>query len=114
MEDINNKVTIISMGDRDKKGRFTKGVKPAGRTKGVPNVTTAHMRQAYSSIFADNMEGLRSTLADLRETDPLEYAKLVIIIGNKALPSLVAVAVGNSEGTAQKQTFKIGGQDIIF
>lgn len=67
---------------------------PNGRPKGVPNKTTAELRELVSQIFAENMETLR---ADLQALEPQERVKIILQLATYILPKPTETPLSKEE-----------------
>lgn len=59
---------------------------PKGRTPGVPNRTTAEMKEIINTIVANQIGKVSSTLDDLRESDPDKYLNMLFKLMEFVMP----------------------------
>ena len=64
-----------------------------GRKKGVPNRTTAQMRDMIIQIVNDNLEGIAEALEEIREKDKAQYIKLAQKFAEMVLPKQQEIAL---------------------
>ena len=55
-------------------GEFRGKINREGRKKGVPNKSTAEIRESFSLLLSNNLEKLQS---DLNELEPFQRIKIV-------------------------------------
>ena len=70
--------------DRDDKGRFL-SENQAGRKAGVPNRSSAQIRDSFQQLLEENLEQLRE---DIRSLEPKERVQLLLSLANYILPKL--------------------------
>ena len=66
-----------------KKGQVTN---PKGRQKGVPNKTTAEVKEIVNTIISDQIVKVSATLDSLRETDPDKYLNMLFKLMEFVMP----------------------------
>jgi hypothetical protein len=66
-----------------KKGQVTN---PKGRQKGVPNKTTAEVKEIVNTIISDQIGKVGSTLDAIRETDPDKYLNMLFKLMEFVMP----------------------------
>jgi hypothetical protein len=65
-----------------------------GRPKGVSNKVTTKIRDAFSKLIEDNLEGLDSDLKSLKHS---ERIKFIIDLASFILPKMKALEVTNND-----------------
>lgn len=66
-----------------------------GRTKGTPNVSTKHIRDAFTNILNDNLDALRE---DIKSMDSKQRPKVLMELSKFILPQLKATELSTREG----------------
>ena len=59
---------------------------PKGRVPGVPNKTTAEMKEIINSIVGGQLGNVTATLDSLRETDPDKYLNMLVKLMEFVVP----------------------------
>lgn len=78
------------------KGTFVKGDKRAGRRAGVPNKTTADVREAIAQIAQRNVEKVEQWLAEIE--DPARRVSLFLDLCEYHIPKLQRTELTGKDG----------------
>lgn len=77
-----------------------------GRKAGTPNVLTSHIKETIAMIAEEELPKLAETMAAIRKTSPVNYAKLVIKLAELILPKKQEVEITNEESIDVKATLE--------
>lgn len=99
----NNKNTKSNRGSI-KKGEVRN---PKGRGKGVPNKSTAQIREAYQKLVDDNLDNMKVWLEKVAEDDPNKALDMMLKLSEYFIPKLARQELTGADG---KDLFK----DIRF
>jgi hypothetical protein len=75
--------------------------KTGGRIKGVPNKTTAEIREQFQKLVSNNIELLEN---DIKALEPMQRIKTIIELSKFVLPTMRAIEVTENENN--KTEFK--------
>ena len=67
-----------------------------GRKAGIPNKVTTKIRDAFSKLIEDNLEGLENDLKSLKHSDRIKF---IIDLASFIVPRLKAIEVTNNDVT---------------
>jgi hypothetical protein len=70
-----------------------------GRPPGLPNKTTAIVRQLFADILEKEQDNFREALETLRTTNPKEYVMVMTKLSQRFLPEMTATALSNADGS---------------
>lgn len=73
---------------------------PNGRPAGVPNRTTAQIKQVFADLLEGREEQLADSLERLREKDPKSFLELFIKISERFVPALSRQELTGADGEA--------------
>ena len=57
---------------------FEKGNNLAGSRKGIPNKTTAEIRNAFQLLIEDNLDNMKVWLSDVAQEDPERALEIML------------------------------------
>ena len=66
-------------------------IKEGGRTKGIPNKTTAKAKELIMSAIDEQSIYFNDTMKEVRESNPIEWTKLMIKLMDFVLPKKIDV-----------------------
>lgn len=67
---------------------FEKGNNLAGSRKGVPNKTTAEIRNAFQLLIEDNLDNMKVWLSDVAAEDPERALEIILKMSEYIVPKL--------------------------
>ena len=67
---------------------FQKGNQLAGSRKGVPNKTTAEIRNAFQMLVEDNLDNMKVWLSDVAQEDPERALEIMLKMAEYIVPKL--------------------------
>lgn len=67
---------------------FEKGNQLAGSRKGVPNKTTAEIRNAFQLLIEDNLDNMKVWLSDVAQEDPERALEIMLKMAEYIVPKL--------------------------
>ena len=67
---------------------FEKGNQLAGSRKGVPNKTTAEIRNAFQLLVEDNLDNMKVWLSDVAQEDPERALEIILKMSEYIVPKL--------------------------
>ena len=67
---------------------FQKGNQLAGSRKGVPNKTTAEIRNAFQMLVEDNLDNMKVWLSDVAQEDPEKALEIILKMSEYIVPKL--------------------------
>lgn len=67
---------------------FKKGNNLAGSRKGVPNKTTAEIRNAFQLLIEDNLDNMKVWLSDVAAEDPERALEIILKMSEYIVPKL--------------------------
>lgn len=67
---------------------FEKGNNLAGSRKGVPNKTTAEIRNAFQLLIEDNLDNMKVWLSDVAQEDPERALEIMLKMAEYIVPKL--------------------------
>ncbi len=67
---------------------FEKGNQLAGSRKGVPNKTTAEIRNAFQMLVEDNLDNMKVWLSDVAQEDPERALEIILKMSEYIVPKL--------------------------
>jgi|TARA_R100000081_G_C4820055_1_gene178930 hypothetical protein len=67
---------------------FEKGNQLAGSRKGVPNKTTAEIRNAFQMLVEDNLDNMKVWLSDVAAEDPERALEIILKMSEYIVPKL--------------------------
>ncbi len=67
---------------------FQKGNTLAGSRKGVPNKTTAEIRQAFQMLVEDNLDNMKVWLSDVAQEEPERALEIILKMSEYIVPKL--------------------------
>ncbi len=70
-----------------------------GRPPGIPNKTTAMIRQLFADILEAEQDNFREALERLRQESPKDYVIAMTRLSQKFLPDLTITALQNADGS---------------
>lgn len=70
-----------------------------GRPAGIPNKTTAMVRQLFADILEAEQDNFRDALERLRVESPKDYVQVMTKLSAKFLPDLTVTALQNADGS---------------
>lgn len=79
---------------------------PAGRKKGVPNKSTAAIKEAYQKLIEDNLDNLTKWLNTIAEKDPEKAIRILSDLSEYVIPKLARTDL-RSEDESMKPTLNI-------
>ena len=77
---------------------------PKGRAKGVPNKTTAEIKEIITRIVGNQLDRLEADLDKVRKTDPVEAMRLSTKLIDYVIPKMSKLDV---EGTLDHKVSKL-------
>lgn len=77
-----------------------------GRKAGSKNALTSHIKETIAMIADEELPKLAETMAAIRKTSPVNYAKLVIKLAELILPKKQEVEITNEESIDVKATLE--------
>jgi|TARA_R110001583_G_scaffold27507_2_gene98271 hypothetical protein len=67
---------------------FEKGNNLAGSRKGIPNKTTAEIRNAFQLLIEDNLDNMKVWLSDVAQEDPERALEIMLKMAEYIVPKL--------------------------
>ena len=67
---------------------FQKGNQLAGSRKGIPNKTTAEIRNAFQMLVEDNLDNMKVWLSDVAQEDPERALEIILKMSEYIVPKL--------------------------
>ena len=67
---------------------FEKGNNLAGSRKGIPNKTTAEIRNAFQLLIEDNLDNMKVWLSDVAQEDPERALEIILKMSEYIVPKL--------------------------
>ena len=67
---------------------FEKGNNLAGSRKGIPNKTTAEIRNAFQLLIEDNLDNMKVWLSDVAAEDPERALEIMLKMAEYIVPKL--------------------------
>ena len=67
---------------------FEKGNQLAGSRKGIPNKTTAEIRNAFQMLVEDNLDNMKVWLSDVAQEDPERALEIMLKMAEYIVPKL--------------------------
>jgi len=67
---------------------FEKGNNHAGSRKGIPNKTTAEIRDAFEMLLHDNLDNMKVWLSDVAQEDPERALNIIVKMAEFIVPKL--------------------------
>jgi hypothetical protein len=67
---------------------FEKGNNLAGSRKGIPNKTTAEIRNAFQLLLEDNLDNMKVWLSDVASEDPERALEIMLKMAEYIVPKL--------------------------
>lgn len=67
---------------------FEKGNQLAGSRKGIPNKTTAEIRNAFQMLVEDNLDNMKVWLSDVAQEDPERALEIILKMSEYIVPKL--------------------------
>tara|TARA_R100001460_G_scaffold14769_1_gene32954 strand:+ start:3087 stop:3374 length:288 start_codon:yes stop_codon:yes gene_type:complete len=67
---------------------FEKGNQLAGSRKGIPNKTTAEIRNAFQLLVEDNLDNMKVWLSDVAAEDPERALEIILKMSEYIVPKL--------------------------
>tara|TARA_B100001564_G_C20658897_1_gene680592 strand:- start:375 stop:662 length:288 start_codon:yes stop_codon:yes gene_type:complete len=67
---------------------FEKGNQLAGSRKGIPNKTTAEIRNAFQLLVEDNLDNMKVWLSDVAQEDPERALEIILKMSEYIVPKL--------------------------
>ena len=67
---------------------FEKGNQLAGSRKGIPNKTTAEIRNAFQLLVEDNLDNMTLWLSDVAAEDPERALEIILKMSEYIVPKL--------------------------
>lgn len=67
---------------------FEKGNTHAGSRKGIPNKTTAEIRDAFEMLLHDNLDNMKVWLSDVAQEDPERALNIIVKMAEFIVPKL--------------------------
>tara|TARA_R110000822_G_scaffold119712_3_gene252838 strand:- start:719 stop:1015 length:297 start_codon:yes stop_codon:yes gene_type:complete len=70
-----------------------------GRPPGLPNRTTAIVRQLFADILESEQDNFRAALEQLRQDSPKDYVQVMTKLSQKFLPDMTTTILQNADGS---------------
>ena len=70
----------------------------AGRTPGIPNKTTKHIREAYQKLTEDNLDRMSIWISQVASEDPAKALDIMIRLSEYIIPKLARTEVTGNDG----------------
>lgn len=67
---------------------FEKGNNLAGSRKGIPNKSTAEIRNAFQLLVEDNLDNMKVWLSDVASEDPERALEIILKMSEYIVPKL--------------------------
>jgi len=67
---------------------FEKGNNHAGSRKGIPNKSTAEIRDAFEKLLHDNLDNMNGWLSDVAQEDPERALNIIVKMAEFIVPKL--------------------------
>jgi ribosome recycling factor len=78
---------------------------PNGRTKGVPNKTTAEARALFITVMNGEIENIREALEKIRQESPAKYVDALAKLFQYTIPKQVDIKTDGEKITDVKVTY---------
>jgi len=75
---------------------FKGTINKEGRRKGVPNKTTAQVREAFAYLLEQNLDALD---LDIKSLDPYQRLKIILELAKFVVPTLKATELTTNQST---------------
>jgi hypothetical protein len=70
-----------------------------GRPPGLPNRTTAIVRQLFADILESEQENFKAALEQIRVESPKDYVNVMTKLSQKFLPDMTTTILQNADGS---------------
>jgi hypothetical protein len=70
-----------------------------GRPPGLPNRTTAIVRQLFADILESEQENFKAALEQIRVDSPKDYVQVMTKLSQKFLPDMTTTILQNADGS---------------
>jgi hypothetical protein len=70
-----------------------------GRPPGLPNRTTAIVRQLFADILESEQENFKAALEQIRVDSPKDYVTVMTKLSQKFLPDMTTTILQNADGS---------------
>jgi len=70
-----------------------------GRPPGLPNRTTAIVRQLFADILESEQENFKAALEQIRVDSPKDYVNVMTKLSQKFLPDMTTTILQNADGS---------------
>lgn len=84
----------------------------AGRKKGVPNRTTAQIREAYANLISNNIPKFESWINDVAHNDPERALKLILELSVYVIPKLASTELKVEDMTNSIDYSKLSDEEL--
>lgn len=82
----------------------------AGRPQGIPNKTTSQVRECFSQLLYENIDGITE---DIKKLEPKDRLKVLIELAKFVLPSLKAIEESDGDAKSDFKTIIVKYSDEV-